>query len=168
MRILTLWQPWASAIALGLKQYETRSWDTKYRGKLAIHAAQRPCKVGEMTVLLEDMAECGKEPEFRQLESVVRDSKQYGAIVAIADLVSTLHMTEDKYKGTAAFCKSSNIAIGDATQLENSLGWWEQGRFAWRLRNVIALPEPILYKGGQGLRRLTDENILNPAASAVP
>ena len=37
---LSLWQPWASAIALGLKKIETRSWYTPYRGPLLIHAAK--------------------------------------------------------------------------------------------------------------------------------
>jgi hypothetical protein len=41
MKALTLWQPWASLIALGAKTIETRSWSTKYRGPLAIHAAKR-------------------------------------------------------------------------------------------------------------------------------
>lgn len=40
MRALTLTQPWASAMALGLKQWETRSWKTSYRGRIAIHAAK--------------------------------------------------------------------------------------------------------------------------------
>jgi activating signal cointegrator 1 len=47
--VLTLWQPWASLVALinpetGLpwKTIETRSWATNYRGPLAIHAAARP------------------------------------------------------------------------------------------------------------------------------
>jgi hypothetical protein len=40
MRAITLWQPWASAVALGLKRVETRSWKTPYRGPLAIHAAK--------------------------------------------------------------------------------------------------------------------------------
>lgn len=39
MKALTLWQPWASLIALGEKRYETRSWATSYRGLLAIHAS---------------------------------------------------------------------------------------------------------------------------------
>ena len=39
MQAITLWQPWASLIADGLKQYETRSWATKHRGTLAIHAS---------------------------------------------------------------------------------------------------------------------------------
>lgn len=39
MKALTLWQPWASLVALGVKTIETRSWSTGYRGPLAIHAA---------------------------------------------------------------------------------------------------------------------------------
>jgi hypothetical protein len=39
MRAVSLLQPWATLIALGYKQYETRSWSTKYRGPLAIHAS---------------------------------------------------------------------------------------------------------------------------------
>lgn len=38
MKVLTLHQPWASLIALGVKTIETRSWSTAYRGPLAIHA----------------------------------------------------------------------------------------------------------------------------------
>jgi hypothetical protein len=41
MKALTLHQPWASLIAEGVKTIETRSWSTKYRGPLAIHAAAR-------------------------------------------------------------------------------------------------------------------------------
>lgn len=41
MRALTIHQPWASLVALGVKTIETRSWRTSYRGPLAIHAGQR-------------------------------------------------------------------------------------------------------------------------------
>lgn len=41
MKALTLIQPWATLIMLGEKQIETRSWNTKYRGKLAIHAGKK-------------------------------------------------------------------------------------------------------------------------------
>lgn len=40
MKALTLHQPWASLIAVGAKRIETRSWSTKYRGPLAIHAGK--------------------------------------------------------------------------------------------------------------------------------
>lgn len=41
MKAISLWQPWASLMALGLKKNETRSWQTHYRGPLLIHAAKR-------------------------------------------------------------------------------------------------------------------------------
>ena len=41
MKAITLWQPWASLIACGAKKYETRSWATRYRGPIAIHAAKK-------------------------------------------------------------------------------------------------------------------------------
>lgn len=40
IRALSLWQPHATAIALGIKPYETRGWQTDYRGPLVIHAAK--------------------------------------------------------------------------------------------------------------------------------
>ena len=36
MKALTVYQPWASLIALGEKKIETRSWPTNYRGPLAL------------------------------------------------------------------------------------------------------------------------------------
>jgi hypothetical protein len=41
MKILTVRQPWASLIVAGLKDVENRPWNTKYRGRLGIHAAIR-------------------------------------------------------------------------------------------------------------------------------
>ena len=38
MKCLTIKQPWASLIVNGYKNYEFRSWQTKYRGKILIHA----------------------------------------------------------------------------------------------------------------------------------
>jgi hypothetical protein len=40
MKVITLKQPWATLIAKGYKQYEFRSWQTKYRGPLLIHAGK--------------------------------------------------------------------------------------------------------------------------------
>jgi len=39
-RALTIRQPWASLIALGVKTIETRGWSTAYRGPLVIHAGK--------------------------------------------------------------------------------------------------------------------------------
>lgn len=40
MKALTLHQPWATLVALGVKSIETRSWTTSHRGPIAIHAAR--------------------------------------------------------------------------------------------------------------------------------
>jgi predicted transcriptional regulator len=44
MKVLSIKQPWASLIINGYKQYEFRSWATKYRGELYIHASKAPDK----------------------------------------------------------------------------------------------------------------------------
>lgn len=40
MKVLTIKQPWATLIMQGDKRYEFRSWQTKYRGELLIHAGK--------------------------------------------------------------------------------------------------------------------------------
>ena len=40
IKFITLTQPWATLVALGVKRIETRSWRTPYRGLLGIHAAK--------------------------------------------------------------------------------------------------------------------------------
>ena len=40
MITISLTQPWATLVQLGHKRIETRSWNTRYRGALAIHAAK--------------------------------------------------------------------------------------------------------------------------------
>jgi hypothetical protein len=41
MKIISIRQPWASLIASGLKDVENRTWPTRYRGPVLIHASQR-------------------------------------------------------------------------------------------------------------------------------
>jgi hypothetical protein len=41
MKSLTVRQPWAWAISQGQKTIENRTWNTNFRGQLAIHAAAR-------------------------------------------------------------------------------------------------------------------------------
>ena len=40
MKAITIKQPFASMIAAGIKEYEFRTWKTKYRGALLIHAGK--------------------------------------------------------------------------------------------------------------------------------
>lgn len=40
MKVITIKQPFATLIAEGLKEYEFRTWKTKYRGEILIHASK--------------------------------------------------------------------------------------------------------------------------------
>ena len=40
MKVLTIKQPWASLIVYGYKEYEFRTWNTKYRGEFLIHSSK--------------------------------------------------------------------------------------------------------------------------------
>lgn len=40
MKVITVKQPYATLIAEGLKKYEFRTWNTKYRGDILIHAGK--------------------------------------------------------------------------------------------------------------------------------
>lgn len=41
MKVISIKQPWASLIVNGYKLYEFRTWKTKYRGKVLIHASKQ-------------------------------------------------------------------------------------------------------------------------------
>ena len=41
MKVITIKQPWATLIAKGYKEYEFRTWKTKYRGDILIHAGKK-------------------------------------------------------------------------------------------------------------------------------
>ncbi len=40
MKVITIKQPFATLIAEGMKEYEFRTWRTKYRGEILIHAGK--------------------------------------------------------------------------------------------------------------------------------
>lgn len=143
MRLLSLWQPWASLIAYRLKQYETRSWHTNYRGLLAIHAAKRPIDGEGLRVIDQAFQLSG----CRHENICLLENYPLGAIVAVSELTDCLKMD------------GWSIAIHEQSPLELAVGDWRPERFAWKLANVLAVPKPMPLKGAQGLRRLDAEAV---------
>ena len=131
MKAITLWQPWATLIAIGAKKVETRSWPTRYRGEIAIHAAKRKPRPLEVAYILE---ECGLSCKFDGLD--VLEDYPLGAIVATARLVDCKLMDDP--------------LIARQTPDELACGNWEQGRFAWCLEDIQPC-EPYPIRGFQGL-----------------
>ena len=52
MTAISIWEPWATAMLLGLKRIETRSWPTSHKGDLLICASKRPLDATAREVLL--------------------------------------------------------------------------------------------------------------------
>lgn len=95
MKVLTLRQPWATLVAEGIKKYEFRSWKTKYRGKVLIHAG-----VG---IDKEDM----KKYKNLDLEFPSR------RIIAVVEIEDCLELDEELNKKIIA---EKNIAYGNKTR----------------------------------------------------
>ena len=55
MKCLSIRQPWAWAIIHGPKRIENRSWPTRYRGPLLIHAGQSRTSLGDEENSLPDL-----------------------------------------------------------------------------------------------------------------
>jgi activating signal cointegrator 1 len=158
MRAISLWQPWASAVAFGSKQIETRHWATAYRGPLAIHAAKRRIK-GE---LMDYEAQGKWKGALRKAENRggayrLYDTLPFGAIVAVVLLVDC----KPTNRFTVAELDTPRRPGGETTEIydwtERQMGDFSPGRFGWECENIYRLPEPIPFKGAQGFFNIPDE-----------
>lgn len=130
MKALTLWQPWASLVAVGEKRIETRSWNTNYRGPLAIHAARRKpsiqfWKVDPYLSLLMKHGFPGP------------DALPLGKVVGYCLLKDVGLITEETL----------------VTAQEYGLGDFRPGRFAWMLSKIYQL-KPWAMPKVRGFQRI--------------
>lgn len=133
MRALSVMQPWATLIAIGAKRIETRSWATKYRGPLAIHASAKTSRRQRLLALSRPIADALIEAGVILPED--EPDIPVGAIICVCDLVDVIKISAD------------NIP----PEPERSFGDYTPGRYAWHLANVRVLPRPIPAKGRLGL-----------------
>lgn len=160
MKAITLTQPWATLVAIGAKQIETRSWATAYRGPLAIHAAVGLGPVGGKRGLGEL---CSQEPFCSVLNAWAREYAKgytdpksmverplmpFGTIVATCELVDVQRIRGQR--GFMVIGRSSSREW-QLTDQERAFGDYTAGRYAWLLADVKMLPEPIPAKGALGL-----------------
>ena len=122
IKALTLHQPWASLVGK-YKHFETRGKATNYRGKIAIHAAIRQETTDYQINELSDL--------------LVGENLPFSCVVAIADLSDCIKITQE--------------FISQQSETELRCGFWEVGRYAWKLENVVILDEPIPARGMPGL-----------------
>lgn len=121
MKALSIKNPWASLIINGYKEYEFRTWKTKYRGKILIHSS------------------LGIE------KNILNKFKDYdldynnGYIIGEATLSDCILVTDEFYH------ELLNI---DSTVYELST---HEMKYAWKLENIIKYENPIKAKGNLGL-----------------
>ena len=138
MKALTLWQPWASLVALGEKRIETRCWSTAYRGPLAIHAAARiPSFCGLSRLNTSFRMEVAEVLGVR-LTSVDAEIRKL-PISAVLCVVNLVEIEETR-------CTREY-----ACEREKIFGNYEDGRYAWFLEMVEKFTEPIPAKGNRML-----------------
>lgn len=148
LKAISLWQPWATAVALGAKRIETRHWYTPQRGLIAIHAAKRVHK-GEMIALGASWGWCGAL-ERRFMDSPMWATLPLGAIVATARLVDCRPTGDFTQAELDAPRIPNRTAGGSYAWTERMMGAFSLGRFGWVLEDVTRLAEPIPWKGSQG------------------
>lgn len=127
MKALSLTNPWAVLMALGLKQHETRSWQTTHRGPVVI------CS----TKSVENVAYWCAMPEFKQ---ALKESGEYtsfvdfpyGMALCIADLV---------------FIRPTELIRERLSARELAFGDYSDGRWAWEFQNVRRFRKPIPVRG---------------------
>lgn len=159
MKAMSLWQPWASLLACGAKQYETRSWATNYRGSIAIHAAKwKPnlhALVYGMGLIykIDDMIRALDEHGCFPGEELFEDLPR-GCIIATAELVGC-HEIEEGFRSEGVWiCKKPRDGIESYENIfgnELLFGHYESGCYAWEFANMRMLDKPIPAKGRQGL-----------------
>lgn len=132
MKAISLWQPWASLIAIKAKKVETRAWYTSYRGELLICAAKT------MNSMYRDYYySLPVIPMISETEPVPLEDLPRGKAVAKVQLIDCVKITRR--------------LIDKTPENEKLVGDWKVDRFAFILDEIQAFKEPFYVKGQQGL-----------------
>lgn len=118
MKVLTIKQPWATLIMQGYKRFEFRSWQTKYRGDLLIHAGK------------------GIDKEaIKRLGKYLPEELQTGKILGKVTLVDCIKMSPEFKE---ELLKENRDIYTKSSFQEN---------YGWQMDNVQVFNESIEAKG---------------------
>jgi hypothetical protein len=129
VKALSLTQPWATLVAIGAKRVETRSWETGYRGPLAIHAAKG----------------------FPDWAMDTCQEKPFRSVLLAAGIAGVCDLPRGAVIATCRLVGCVPTDIFFPAERERAFGDFDSGRFAWLLDDIVPLPAPIPAKGALGL-----------------
>lgn len=144
MKAISIYEPWGTAIARGLKGNETRGWSTSYRGLLAVHCA----KFQGAAKMLWD----GKHPDDHGMCSVMRDALATVGVRSMEDLAFGCVVAVAMLKRVVPV----ETIAPTLTPVERAFGNYDPGRFAWQLEDVRRLAQPVPFRGAQGFFTVPD------------
>lgn len=135
MKVISIWQPWASLIVHSHKFIETRGWAAPKSliGQTIGIASTKQIKPEQRAAMRErKFAEHYAETGLPDL-----DQLPHGAVLGTVLLHSCDVIEEED--------------LHDITEEERVFGWWAIGRYAWRLRHPVAFAQPCYTRGFQGI-----------------
>lgn len=145
LRMLSLWQPYASLVACDAKTWETRSYRTS-PGRIGIAATikPRPEEAAEVALpAIHDALWPALGFDRRPMPTCVRERLPRGVIVATAELVDCLPIVGHGDQQQLPFIRVDTPFLWleeyDGTEhLDDQLpfGIWDPGRWAWRLEDI--------------------------------
>lgn len=140
MKAISLWEPWASAMALGLKKNETRDWPISHRGDIVICSAKRKMTRDDLETL--EILVKPSAPEF---------TLTYGCALCVVEVYDCVrselfHDAVERRHGVTSLYKGRPL-----TQAEAALGDYSHGRWVWLTRNLRRLTTPVPVTGKQGI-----------------
>ncbi len=156
MKALSLWQPYASLIAVGAKPFETRDWAPPWHligQRIAVHAAKRrPSSLSAMALYNLGVADAlGRADWLAGLP--------YGTVVCTAVLRGAYRTASWPHHAGAPVavdaCRSFPTPPR-TTIPTDTWGDYSPGRWCWHLVDVHPLDPPVPLKGRQGLFAIED------------
>lgn len=135
MKALSLLQPWASLVILGLKRIETRSWQARPSdaGVIAIHASK---------ALKRDEIDTFHEPPFE--EAFAEHGIDAISMLPLGAILGTVRLTA--YRHVEDFTR-----ISERERAFGNYGNEDGQRWGWVLEDPKPLEAPLPCKGALGL-----------------
>lgn len=151
MKAITIYQPQASLVALGIKTIETRPSappDGVLGQRIAIHAGKRKPKVpANMLAALDGVGMTLEQVQLLPLGKVVATAVLYEA-VQVESVVQRYRPAEPGNVTEFAVVRSAD---GERRELAvDPWGDYREGRWLWRLSDIQPVDPPVPARGKQG------------------
>ena len=131
MKTISIKQPWAHLICAGIKDIENRTWPTKFRGRVLVHASAKPVQ----------MVNPNNVFSYQQWESLSTDQKLYliGGKVPTSAIIGSVKIVDCVINHPSIWAEKTDYVEKNAAGLGPI--------YNWVLANPVLFAKPIPAKG---------------------